>query len=130
MGNRRSFLRTRAWSKRDPDSAGNQQAKKIGTGHDECGKGEARLGVRNALPTRASNHSLFPSPHSLPQTASDNDENVKSLIFIAGIIITNGDSSSPTRTGLPISSMLLSMIAGDSLKRKFLIGYLISPFSM
>src|SRR6476660_2798989 len=63
-------------------------------------------------------------------TASDSDEKVKSRIFIGGIIITNGDSSSATRTGLPSSSMLLSMIAGDSLKRKFLIGYLISPFSM
>ena len=71
-------------------------------------------------------YSLFPT---FNYTASDSEVNVKSRIFIGGIIITNGDSSSPTRTGLPISSMLLSMITGDSLKRKFLIGYLISPSS-
>ena len=83
---------------------------------------------------RATSHihanSCFPIPYPrlpiLGYTASDNEVKVKSRIFIGGIIITNGDSSSPTRTGLPISSMLLSMITGDSLKRKFLIGYLIS----
>ena len=63
-------------------------------------------------------------------TASESEVKVKSRSFIGGIIITNGDSSSPTRTGLPNSSMLLSMITGDSLKRKFFTGCLISPFSM
>ena len=63
-------------------------------------------------------------------TASDNEVKVKSRSFIGGINITNEDSSPDTRTGLPSSSMLLSMITGDSLKRKFFTGYLISPFSM
>ena len=49
---------------------------------------------------------------------------------IGGIIIAKRDSSPLTRTGLPSSSMLLSMITGDSLKRKFLIGWRICPFSM
>ena len=65
-----------------------------------------------------------------PQTASDNDVNVKSRSRIGGSIITIDDSSPPTRTGRPSSSMLLSMITGDSLKRKFFTGCLISPFSM
>lgn len=64
------------------------------------------------------------------QTASDNEVNVKSRSFIGGIIITKLDSSPATRTGLPSSSMLLSMITGDSLKRKFLTGCLMTPFSM
>ena len=34
------------------------------------------------------------------------------------------------RTGLPSASMLFSMTIGLSLKRKFLIGYLISPFDL
>ena len=64
------------------------------------------------------------------QTASDSEVKVKSRSFIGGIIITNGIRRRDTRTGLPSSSMLLSMITGDSLKRKFFIGCLISPFSM
>ena len=64
------------------------------------------------------------------QTASDSDVNVKSRSRIGGIIIVNGDSSPLTRIGLPNSSMLLSMITGDSLKRKFFTGCRISPFSM
>lgn len=55
---------------------------------------------------------------------------MKSRSRIGGIIITKLDSSPATRTGLPNSSMLLSMITGDSLKRKFFTGYLIWPFSM
>src|SRR5580704_7332816 len=63
-------------------------------------------------------------------TASDRDVNVNSRSFIGGSIIKMGASWGCTRTGLPNSSTLLSMMTGDSLNRKFLIGYLISPFSM
>ena len=113
---------------------GNQEAKKVCARHwtitCQCTLNGGRPGQRTIARLRP----LFTIPYSLlpipDQTASDNEVNVKSRIFSGGIIITNGDSSSPTRTGLPISSMLLSMITGDSLKRKFLIGYLISPFSM
>ena len=92
----------------------------------ECGRDRRGQGCRSvaarALPDA---ESPIPAPH----TASDSEVKVKSRSFIGGIIMTNGDSSSPTRTGLPISSMLLSMMIGDSLKRKFLIGYFTSPFS-
>lgn len=57
-------------------------------------------------------------------TASERLENVKSLIF-------NGGMRLPfTLTGAPMASRLLSMITGLSLNLKFLIGYLICPFSM
>ena len=82
--------------------------------------------MRSSRSTRPCNrHPLSPA-----YTASDNDVNVKSRSFIGGIIIAKLDSSPLTRIGLPSSSMLLSMITGDSLKRKFFSGYLISPFSM
>ena len=55
---------------------------------------------------------------------------VKSRALIGGSIMPPSPSSALTRTGLPSSSMLLSMITGLSLKRKFLIGYFSSPFSM
>ena len=63
-------------------------------------------------------------------TASDKDVNVKSRSRIGGSIMIVSPSSPFTRTGLPSSSMLLSMMTGLSLKRKFFSGYLISPFSI
>ena len=72
----------------------------------------------------------WPAEDAVRQTASDSEVKVKSRSFIAGIIITNEASPSETRTGRPSSSMLLSMITGDSLKRKFFTGCLIWPFSM
>ena len=56
-------------------------------------------------------------------TASDKLEKVKSRTTIGGIMLPL------TRCGLPSDSRLFSMITGLSLKRKFLIAYLISPFS-
>ncbi len=53
-----------------------------------------------------------------PQTASDSDENVKSLTLSAGTTTgcdTSPDSDADTATGSPIASMLLSTNTGDSL---------------
>jgi hypothetical protein len=74
---------------------------------------DPRIGVKSATAT---------VDECLAHTASDSDVNVKSRRRIGGIIIANRDSSPLTRIGRPSSSMLLSMITGDSLKRKFLIG--------
>ena len=60
-------------------------------------------------------------------TASDKEEKLKSRNFIAGTTIF---PASPNTCVLPNSSILLSMLTGLSLKRKFLIGYLILPFSI
>ena len=46
------------------------------------------------------------------QTASDSEVKVKSRSFIGGIIIEHGTRRRATRTGLPSSSMLLSMMTG------------------
>ena len=63
-------------------------------------------------------------------TASESEVKVKSRSFIGGMTMVVSDSSLFTRTGLPNSSTLLSMMTGLSLKRKFFTGYLIWPFSM
>jgi hypothetical protein len=60
-------------------AAGEDEAEEFGAGH-----GFSRRTEHRALPRKEG-----PEDH----TASDSDENVKSRIFIGGIIITNDDSS-------------------------------------
>src|SRR5690606_7885906 len=118
---------------RRPCGRAKKQAKELGAIH-ETGAGGWKWGVRerhkppHLVLLLLTPHSSFLT--SRLYTASDNEVKVKSRSFIGGIIITKLDSSPATRTGLPSSSMLLSMITGDSLKRKFFTGYLIWPFSM
>jgi len=63
-------------------------------------------------------------------TASDKDENVKSLIRIGGISMLLLLSVLTVRSGLPNASRLLSIIIGLSLNLKFFIGNFTWPFSI
>src|SRR5471032_3408468 len=63
-------------------------------------------------------------------TASDNDVKLKSRTRIDGINCWYCDSSPARISGRPSSSILFNIVTGLSLKRKFLIGCLILPFSM
>src|SRR5450830_89210 len=64
------------------------------------------------------------------QTASDRDVKLKSRTRMAGIRSWKSLSSPARISGRPSSSILFSIVTGLSLKRKFLIGCLILPFSI
>src|SRR5688572_3800438 len=74
------------------------------------------------------------SYHNTDQTASDCDEKLNSFTFSAGrsAALPPWPSELPTRSGLPIMSMLPGARSWVTLwlKRKFLTGYWILPFSM
>src|SRR6516162_3420147 len=66
-------------------------------------------------------------------TASLMDWKLKSRVLIGGTTMAapmSPDSDALTRIARPIASRFLSMAIGLSLKRKFLTGWLILPFSI